>query len=117
VFNYFRGRCYAATDPLLGTGGDGGNVWTLIGTELVQQKQFEESQPLGDHLLGEKIDAGRVAARPGEVGRRLRTCDNNRLRSVYLALPIQRARPKMLTPDMKRIEYPGLRIRTKLVDC
>jgi lysophospholipase L1-like esterase len=41
VFNYFRGRCYAATDPLLGTGGDGGNVWTLIGTELVQQKQFE----------------------------------------------------------------------------
>ena len=36
VFNYFRGRCYAATDPLLGTGGDGGNVWTLIGTELVQ---------------------------------------------------------------------------------
>ena len=41
VFNYFHGRCYAATDPLLGTGGDGGNVWTLIGTELVQQKQFE----------------------------------------------------------------------------
>jgi hypothetical protein len=26
VFNYFRGRCCAATDPLLGTGGDGGNV-------------------------------------------------------------------------------------------
>ncbi len=41
VFNYFRGRCYAAIDPLLGTGGDGGNVWTLIGTELVQQKQFD----------------------------------------------------------------------------
>ena len=41
VFNYFRGRCYAATDPLLGTGGDGGNIWTLIGTELVRQKQFD----------------------------------------------------------------------------
>jgi lysophospholipase L1-like esterase len=41
VFNYFRGRCYAAVDPLLGTGGDRGNVWTLIGTELVQQKLFD----------------------------------------------------------------------------
>jgi lysophospholipase L1-like esterase len=41
VFNYFRGRCYAAIDPLLGTGGDGGNVWTLIATELVQQRHFE----------------------------------------------------------------------------
>jgi lysophospholipase L1-like esterase len=41
VFNYFRGRCYAAVDPLLGTGGDRGNVWTLIGTELVQQKRFD----------------------------------------------------------------------------
>jgi lysophospholipase L1-like esterase len=41
AFNYFRGRCYPAIDPLLGTGGDGGNVWTLIATELVQQKQFD----------------------------------------------------------------------------
>jgi len=41
VFNYFRGHCYEAVDPLLGTGGDKGNVWTLIGTELVEQKRFD----------------------------------------------------------------------------
>jgi hypothetical protein len=29
---------------------------------------MQEPQPLGHHLLGEKIDAGRVAAGPGEVG-------------------------------------------------
>ncbi|MBV8746716.1 MAG: hypothetical protein JO134_16895, partial [Xanthobacteraceae bacterium] len=31
VFNYLRGHCYQALDPLLGTGGDKGNVWTLVG--------------------------------------------------------------------------------------
>ena len=41
VFNYLRGHCYQALDPLLGTGGDKGNVWTLVGTELVAQKQFD----------------------------------------------------------------------------
>jgi lysophospholipase L1-like esterase len=41
VFNYLRGHCYQAVDPLLGTGGDKGNVWTLVGTELVAQKQFD----------------------------------------------------------------------------
>jgi hypothetical protein len=29
---------------------------------------MQESQPLCAHLLGEKINAGRVAARTGEVG-------------------------------------------------
>ena len=29
---------------------------------------MQEPQPLGHHLLDEKIDAGRVAARPGEAG-------------------------------------------------
>ena len=28
---------------------------------------MQEPQPLGQHLLEEKIDAGRVAARPGEA--------------------------------------------------
>ena len=41
VFNYLRGRCYQAVDPLLGTGGDKGNVWTLVGSDLVAQKQFD----------------------------------------------------------------------------
>ena len=29
---------------------------------------MQQPQPLGRHLLGEKIDAGRVAAGPGEAG-------------------------------------------------
>jgi lysophospholipase L1-like esterase len=41
VFNYFQGRCYRATDPLLGTDFGGGNVWTLIGNALVEQKLFD----------------------------------------------------------------------------
>jgi lysophospholipase L1-like esterase len=41
VFNYLRGRCYQAVDPLLGTGGDKGNVWTLVANDLVAQKQFD----------------------------------------------------------------------------
>jgi lysophospholipase L1-like esterase len=41
VFNYLRGRCYQAVDPLLGTGGDKGNVWTLVANALVEQKQFD----------------------------------------------------------------------------
>jgi lysophospholipase L1-like esterase len=41
VFNYFQGHCYAATDPLLGTDNDGGNVWTLVGNELVRQRRYD----------------------------------------------------------------------------
>jgi hypothetical protein len=41
VLNHFRGRCYRAADPLLGTDGGGGNVWTLVGNELVGQKRFD----------------------------------------------------------------------------
>ncbi len=41
VYNYLRGRCFAAVDPLLGTGGDRGNIWTLIGNGLVAQKEFD----------------------------------------------------------------------------
>jgi lysophospholipase L1-like esterase len=41
VFNYFRGHCYGAADPLLGTDSGGGNVWTLVGNELVQQQLYE----------------------------------------------------------------------------
>jgi lysophospholipase L1-like esterase len=41
VLNHFQGRCYRAADPLLGTDGGGGNVWTLVGNELVGQKRFD----------------------------------------------------------------------------
>jgi lysophospholipase L1-like esterase len=41
VFNYFQGHCYEAVDPLLGTDHGGGNVWTVVGTELVRQQLFD----------------------------------------------------------------------------
>jgi hypothetical protein len=45
----------------LGTGGDGGNVWTLIGTELVQQKQFEAVVLVTIRLEGQASPNGRPA--------------------------------------------------------
>ena len=35
VFNPYQGHCYAAADPLVGTDGKRGNVWTLIGNEAL----------------------------------------------------------------------------------
>ncbi len=36
-FNFFDGKCYEAKDPLLGTSGDKGSVWTRLGEKLIQQ--------------------------------------------------------------------------------
>jgi lysophospholipase L1-like esterase len=35
VVNYFDGKCYVASSPLLGTTSIGGESWTLLGTKLV----------------------------------------------------------------------------------
>ena len=34
-FNIFDGKCYPALDPLLGSDGEGGNVWTALGNQLI----------------------------------------------------------------------------------
>lgn len=36
VYSWYRGRCYAAVDPLPGATGTGGSVWTRLGPLLVQ---------------------------------------------------------------------------------
>jgi lysophospholipase L1-like esterase len=41
IFNYSGGHCYRAADPLLGTDYGGGNVWTVVGNELVRQKLYD----------------------------------------------------------------------------
>jgi Carbohydrate esterase, sialic acid-specific acetylesterase len=41
-FNPFDGRCYKASDPLLGATGDGGSPWCLLGDRLIA-KQFAPS--------------------------------------------------------------------------
>jgi len=66
VLNHFRGHCYRAADPLLGTDGGGGNVWTLVGNELVEQKRFDtvvlvtvavSGSPIGQWAPGGRLHA------------------------------------------------------------
>jgi lysophospholipase L1-like esterase len=42
AFNRFEGKCYAARDPLLGTEGGGGNVWTLVASKLIERRLFAD---------------------------------------------------------------------------
>jgi hypothetical protein len=41
-FNFHDGQCYRAEDPLLGTDGEGGSLWTLLGNRLVDGGDFEQ---------------------------------------------------------------------------
>jgi hypothetical protein len=35
VYNFYEGKCYKASDPLLGAAGDKGSVWTRLGDMLI----------------------------------------------------------------------------------
>lgn len=37
VINYFDGQCFEAASPLLGAQGSGGEYWTMVGDQLVEQ--------------------------------------------------------------------------------
>lgn len=39
-FNFFDGKCYRAMDPLLGATGNGGSVWSRLGSLLIERKVF-----------------------------------------------------------------------------
>ncbi|MBN2080371.1 MAG: hypothetical protein JW838_15475 [Spirochaetes bacterium] len=41
VYNFFRGRCYRAADPLLGPTGDRGSIWTRLGDLLVGSGRYD----------------------------------------------------------------------------
>jgi hypothetical protein len=41
VYNFYKGKIYAAQDPLLGAGGDGGSVWTRLGDELIEKNYYD----------------------------------------------------------------------------
>jgi len=41
VANFFNGKCYLASSPLLGTSGQGGESFTLLGNKLIQGKHFD----------------------------------------------------------------------------
>src|SRR4029453_1370955 len=41
VFNFHKGKLYAAQDPLLGADGAGGSVWTRLGDRLIATKRYD----------------------------------------------------------------------------
>jgi hypothetical protein len=41
IVNFFDGKCYVASDPLLGTSGSAGSVWTLTGTKLLATGKYD----------------------------------------------------------------------------
>jgi hypothetical protein len=41
VFSYYRGQCFRASDPLPGSSGKGGSVWSRLGPLLVQSGKFD----------------------------------------------------------------------------
>jgi hypothetical protein len=41
-FNWVDGKCYRAEDPLLGSTGDRGSVWTRLGDALIESKRFKQ---------------------------------------------------------------------------
>ena len=41
VYNFFRGRCYKAEDPLLGPTGDKGSVWSRLGDMLIAEGLYD----------------------------------------------------------------------------
>jgi len=40
VINYFAGKCYRASSPLLGAENKLGETWTLLGNKLIEQRRF-----------------------------------------------------------------------------
>ncbi len=41
VYNFFNNRCYKAEDPLLGTSGNGGSVWSRFSDKLLDLEVFD----------------------------------------------------------------------------
>lgn len=41
VYNYYRGRCYEAADPLLGPTGDAGTVWTRLADRCIRSGLYD----------------------------------------------------------------------------
>lgn len=41
VHNFYKGKLYAAQDPLLGATGRGGSVWTRLGDKLIERKYYD----------------------------------------------------------------------------
>src|SRR5690242_8495277 len=56
VVNFYRGKCYAARDPLLGADGKGGSVWTRMATKLIAHGVFDRIVLVPIGIGGTTID-------------------------------------------------------------
>ena len=67
-FNLYDGRCYHASDPLLGASGEGGNFATRLGDLLIEEGQFDHViiAPIG--MGGTRVDQW---AKEGMFNRRI----------------------------------------------
>jgi len=67
-FNFFDGKCYAAVDPLLGATGDGGSIWTLLGSRLIAEGIFDNVVLVAAALGGSSINRW---SNPRDLGERI----------------------------------------------
>lgn len=55
-FQLYQGRCYPARDPVLGVGGVGGSVWTLIADQLLDSGTFDSVMVVNLSRGNAKVD-------------------------------------------------------------
>lgn len=62
VINLFQGKCYVASDPMLGADGEGASVWLSVGDELINAKAAKQvlvrNFALGGSSISEWIPGG-----------------------------------------------------------
>jgi hypothetical protein len=56
VINYFNGKCYAASSPLLGATGIRGEPWTLLGAKLVAAGRTDQVILIPSAMSGSSVD-------------------------------------------------------------
>jgi hypothetical protein len=67
-FNIFDGKCYRATDPLLGSSGTGGAVWTALGNRLILEGALDSVIVVPIAIGGSSINRW---ADPRDLGARI----------------------------------------------
>ena len=77
VYNFYRGKLYAAQDPLLGADGNGGSVWTRLGDRIIREDLYDAvvfiSLGVGGTSLGRWKSDGDLHARIIDAIHELRT--------------------------------------------
>jgi hypothetical protein len=56
VTNYFAGKCYIASSPLLGTTSIRGEPWTLLGNKLIEQEKADQVILIPTAMSGTSIE-------------------------------------------------------------